>query len=525
MNRCIQFFSAIGEQRHGWECKLFEAVNKCVIAEDEYRSNSHMRALLSGDGSWSRSHYQRSVSACPTQRLRPFQPRQLSFLGWTEVQQPQITRVRLCDAFDNHRPTRQTCEDVILCHSISYAASSCPTPSLDHAAIALSALSCATVATVLAACTPSCRLQTRSMPSAASAPPSTPGLFAVSSLILIALLFTLSFITDALSKDILRHHPYSLTLTLSQFAMSALASGVYLVATRRLHVLAVAQLPPLLLLITAAHSLGFLTTNLSLANLPVSFTHTIKASESLFTALLTRLVMPSLRYSAALYLTLVPIVAGVAISSWAEASFEWLGFAAALSSNACFAGRSVMSSRLMKEEKSKMAETSGRSGSSGAETSLDDVNLYFYISLLATLSLLPFWYVTELPHLPPLVQPFRSSLSSLPALLTTTSFTSSLWLLLTSSYLLSLAANGLLHYSYNQCSFVLLSRLSPLTHVVINACRRLFVIYVSVVWYGVPLTLSNVLGTVLVVGGVVAFATEKGRIDAQQQQQIKAKAA
>ena len=364
------------------------------------------------------------------------------------------------------------------------------------------------------------------MPSAVSTPPSTPstpGLFSVSSLTLIALLFTLSFITDALSKDILHRHPFPLTLTLAQFAMSALASGAYLLATRRLHVLSPGQLPPLLLLITVAHSLGFLTTNLSLANLPVSFTHTIKASESLFTALLSRLLMPSLQYSAGLYLTLLPIVAGVAISSWAETAFDWIGFAAALSSNACFAGRSVLSSRLMKDEKKKMAETSGRAGYSGTETGLDDVNLYFYISLLATLALLPLWYVSELPHLPSLLQPFRSSLSSLPALFTASSasFTSLLWLLLTSSYLLSLASNGLLHYSYNQCSFLLLSRLSPLTHVVINACRRLFVIYVSVVWYGVPLTMSNVFGTVLVVGGVVAFASEKGRIDAQQQRKPK----
>ena len=363
------------------------------------------------------------------------------------------------------------------------------------------------------------------MPTATSSPPAAPGPFSPSSILLIALLFTLSFITDALSKDILRHHPQSLTLTLAQFAMSALASGAYLLATGRLHVLSVSRLPSLLLLITVAHTFGFLTTNLSLANLPVSFTHTIKASESLFTAILSRLVMPSLHYSAALYLTLLPIVAGVAISSWAEAAFDWVGFAAALSSNACFAGRSVLSSRLMKEEKNKQTQTNGTNGSSSAHTGLDDVNLYFYISLLATLALLPVWYVTEFPHLPPVVQPFLSSLSSLPALFTTTSsFTSSLWLLLTSSYLLSLAANGLLHYSYNQCSFLLLSRLSPLTHVVINACRRLFVIYVSVVWYGVPLTVSNVLGTVLVVGGVVAFAAEKGRIDAQQQQ-AKAKAA
>jgi len=360
------------------------------------------------------------------------------------------------------------------------------------------------------------------MPTEISPPASSPGLLSASSLILITLLFTLSFITDALSKDILHHYPHPLTLTLAQFTMSALASGLYLLSTRRLHVLSLTQLPPLLLLITVAHTFGFLTTNLSLANLPVSFTHTIKASESLFTALLSRVVMPSLHYSAALYFTLVPIVAGVAISSYAEAAFDWVGFAAALSSNACFAGRSVLSSRLMKEEKQKKVEKVG-----SGQTGLDDVNLYFYISLLATLALLPVWYITELPQLPPLIQPFHSSLSSLPALFTSSSssshsFSASLWLLLTSSYLLSLAINGVLHYSYNQCSFLLLSRLSPLTHVVINACRRLFVIYVSVVWYGVPLTVSNVLGTVLVVGGVVAFATEKGRIDAQQQSKAKA---
>ena len=46
-------------------------------------------------------------------------------------------------------------------------------------------------------------------------------------------------------------------------------------------------------------------------------------------------------------LTLLPIVGGVALASFAEASFNWLGFGTAMASNLTFQSRNVLSKKLM----------------------------------------------------------------------------------------------------------------------------------------------------------------------------------
>ena len=119
-------------------------------------------------------------------------------------------------------------------------------------------------------------------------------------------------------------------------------------------------------------ALGFLTTNLSLRFVPVSFSHTIKACECLFTAALTFAILrqvrlapfgkptdadraetscsPDLSQAVSLpkYLSLLPVAGGVALSSFTELQFSAAGFAAAMASNLCFASRSVLTTRLFR---------------------------------------------------------------------------------------------------------------------------------------------------------------------------------
>ena len=335
-------------------------------------------------------------------------------------------------------------------------------------------------------------------------PPHPPGLFSLSTFVLIAALFLISFLTDALSKDVLRHHSIPLTLSLSQFAVSALAALVYLLLTSTplpspsLSVLSRHVLPTSL-----CHGVGFVLTNLSLAYLPVAFTHTIKASESLFTALLSWLVLGQ-RLGARLVLALMPIVGGVAVSSWTEGEWGWAGLGSALGSNALFASRSILTAR-------------GRKEARKGERPLDDVQLYLLLSTLAALLVAPLWAATERAELPPMVRPAMHAASTLMNASWPIS-AEHLWSACRSSLLLTLLLNGALHYAYNQCSLFLLTRLSPLTHVVVNACRRLFVIYVSVAWYGVPLTRGNVVGTFILIAGVLWFGYEKTQLDARERQ-------
>jgi len=110
--------------------------------------------------------------------------------------------------------------------------------------------------------------------------------------------------------------------------------------------------------LAVAHTLGNLLTNVSLGRVNVSFTHTIKAMEPFFTVLLSVLLLgevsktkirsvSDLIYNLRLYkrvifsdiifeilinvqwpslwivCSLLPIVAGVSLASFTEASFNW----------------------------------------------------------------------------------------------------------------------------------------------------------------------------------------------------------
>ena len=76
-------------------------------------------------------------------------------------------------------------------------------------------------------------------------------------------------------------------------------------------------------------SLGHLGTHIgaviSLGAGAVSFTHIVKASEPVVSAALSAVMLGAI-YHPITYLTLLPIVGGVALASLKELSFTWLGF-------------------------------------------------------------------------------------------------------------------------------------------------------------------------------------------------------
>jgi len=78
----------------------------------------------------------------------------------------------------------------------------------------------------------------------------------------------------------------------------------------------------------------------------VSFTHIVKASEPVVSAALSFLILGSVS-SWQTYLTLLPIVGGVALASLKELSFTWVGFIAAMVSNLSSALRGILAKKTM----------------------------------------------------------------------------------------------------------------------------------------------------------------------------------
>ena len=205
---------------------------------------------------------------------------------------------------------------------------------------------------------------------------------------------------------------------------------------------------------------GFFCTNLSLKFVPVSFSHTVKACECLFTALLSLLVVGD-RLSAIKYLALVPTAGGVALSAASELHFHTYGFLAAMASNAFFAARSVFSTRVMRRH------------------AADASTLYWLLCCVATCTLAPAVVAFGEPWR--LLEPSRRPL------------------------LLTMSACGVAHFTYNLLSQIL-QQTSPVTHVVLHALRRILVIGTASTLAALPLTPLNWVGVAIASVGVLAYA-------------------
>ena len=95
-----------------------------------------------------------------------------------------------------------------------------------------------------------------------------------------------------------------------------------------------------------SHSLGQMFTVVSLGAGAVSFTHIVKALEPFFSALVSMVVTKKVMHPN-VYLTLIPVVGGVAMACLKEISYSNLAFFSALCSNLCFAVRAVKSKQVM----------------------------------------------------------------------------------------------------------------------------------------------------------------------------------
>ena len=103
----------------------------------------------------------------------------------------------------------------------------------------------------------------------------------------------------------------------------------------------------------------------------VSFTHIIKASEPVVSAALSAVLLGAV-YSPITYLTLLPIVGGVALASLKELSFTWVGFIAAMGSNVSSALRGILAKKTM---------------GGGVGENMTEANLYAVLTILAFIAM------------------------------------------------------------------------------------------------------------------------------------------
>ncbi len=108
----------------------------------------------------------------------------------------------------------------------------------------------------------------------------------------------------------------------------------------------------------------------------MSFTHAAKATEPVFVVALS-VGFFGKAYPGSVYLSLLPLVLGIALVSATDLSFTLSGLLAVALSNTCFSLRSIVAKQLL------------------ATSVVDNLNLYFYMSWLSALLVLPLALFTE----------------------------------------------------------------------------------------------------------------------------------
>lgn len=230
-----------------------------------------------------------------------------------------------------------------------------------------------------------------------------------------------------------------------------------------------------LLPVTALHLVGHVAGCASYNFSSISFMQVVKAAEPVVSVLALTLLYGE-RFGRGIWLSLIPIVAGVGVVSATEVNFAWAGFAAAMISNFAFVFRNI---------KSKEAQT---------DIGLQGINLYAWMSILGTALLLPVSLIIEGGAI-------QSALATAAAKFPTSGAVPFLWFGANASFMAFLLTGGLFYHLYNQTSYMALTGISPLTYSICNTIKRVVVIIAGVAVFRNPVPPINAVASAVAVAG------------------------
>ncbi|XP_023518221.1 glucose-6-phosphate/phosphate translocator 2, chloroplastic-like [Cucurbita pepo subsp. pepo] len=226
-----------------------------------------------------------------------------------------------------------------------------------------------------------------------------------------------------------------------------------------------------LLPVAVAHTIGHVAATVSMSKVAVSFTHIIKSGEPAFSVLVSRFLLGEM-FPLPVYLSLIPIIGGCALSALTELNFNMTGFMGAMISNLAFVFRNIFSKKGMKGK------------------SVSGMNYYACLSMLSLLILIPFAIAVEGPKL--WAEGFQQALSQIGP-----------------NFIWWLVAQSMFYHLYNQVSYMSLDQISPLTFSVGNTMKRIFVIVSSIIIFRTPVRPINAIGAAIAILGTFLYSQAK----------------
>ena len=199
----------------------------------------------------------------------------------------------------------------------------------------------------------------------------------------------------------------------------------------------------------------------SLKYVAVSFTETVKSSAPFFTVLFARIMLKE-KTPLQVTLTLIPVVVGLALTTWSELSYNFIGFAAAVANNCIDCIQNVFSKKLLSSH-------------------YNYINLQFYTSVAALVMQMP---VMLYVHLPSLVAGKT---------------------VMTYELAIHLLINGACFHMQSVLAYAVMGLISPVTQSVCNTLKRALLIWLSVLYFGNTVTPLSAFGTAMCISGVFLY--------------------
>lgn len=289
-------------------------------------------------------------------------------------------------------------------------------------------------------------------------------------LTLCLLWYIVSSSNNVIGKMVLNEFPFPVSVTMIQLCSITLYSGPFfnLWGIRKYSSIAWPYYLKLIVPLALGKFLASVTSHISIWKVPVSYAHTVKATMPFFTVVLTRLIFRE-KQSNLVYLSLVPIITGVGIATMTEISFDMLGLVCALLSTMGFSLQNIFSKKVLKD------------------TGIHHLRLLHLLGKLSLFMFIPVWLYFDG------LSVFRHPV------------------IVNGDYrvIALLFTDGVLNWLQNIIAFSVLSLVTPLTYAVASASKRIFVIAVSLIILGNPVTWLNCVGMTLAIIGVLCYNRAK----------------
>jgi len=227
--------------------------------------------------------------------------------------------------------------------------------------------------------------------------------------------------------------------------------------------------------IGAFHAVGHISGIVGTASGSVSFAQVVKSAGPIYACLLSTIVLKQ-SVSLRVWLSLVPILGGVALATTSEIAFAWAALIGALVSDISLALRNVYS-------KVSMQKPQG--------DNMSAANTFALTTCLAALVCLPLAAAAE----------GSVALAAWRAAAPTRAEGVAL--------AGQIVLTGLYFYGYSEVAMKALKNVHPVTHAIGNTMRRVVIMLICIAVFRTPVSLAGAVGSAVAIGGSYVYAMVK----------------